>query len=515
MEPQVRWAARSDFSEPHEIQALADEPVESNATPVGIRDLPVIPLKPLQEAPPVPLAGESVGLGGTRARVAWPQDDHRGTSPSGRSGEALPEPRSRADSQPRSRLALFEGDGPFSAASVKLGKAIAAQGVIASFGGFLSRLLDPVNRLERGLPLFPVEPASEGGPAPGMPRQNSVPVMPRSGEIGQVLPLADEPSMDPEGGGGQKASGEALPVIRLKPLDGPLWDPARGRRLLARARLWIERPASWVRGLTVPSRGVPTPEPFSEPETPRASEPTPPRALDAPPAIAELPVLRFAPAGEPDVVEDVYGGEQSEAFIPVAWLWAKRLTIAVALLAGATVAAMTFEAWSPRAAQIGETTLLEIDGRVRSHHLAAQRQEAVAEVTAQLPQLDPETIGLLMARSPNGLLNAAGVFEVACDAADQGVVELTASEALELETLQQGLLDGLLSAERERIRDFDLARERGAVFPVDGQQALLAYARGARQLAPASQERLKWLLGRAIAAALQPGKATAASAVPR
>jgi hypothetical protein len=317
-------------------------------------------------------------------------------------------------------------------------------------------------------------------------------MMPSAQEPGQVRPLAEDV---------QQASSEGLPPIRLKPLDDLLWDPARSRRLLARARHWIDKPAIWVRGLAVPNGGAPTPEPISEP--------------DAPPAIGELPVLRFAPANEPAVVKDVYEGVQSEAFIPVAWLWAKRLTLGAALLAGATVAAMTFESWSPKAAELGETTLSEIDGRVRSHHLAAQRQEAVAEVADELPQLDPETIGLLMAGSPNGLLNAAGVFEMACDSADRGMLELTSSEAQELETLQQGLLDGLLPAERERIRDFDLARERGAVFPVDGQQALRAYARGARQLAPASQERLKWLLGRAIVAALEPSQATAASAVPR
>jgi hypothetical protein len=215
-------------------------------------------------------------------------------------------------------------------------------------------------------------------------------------------------------------------------------------------------------------------------------------------------VLRFATANEPAVVEHVYGGDETESLAPVAWLWTKRLALAAALLAGATLAALTFEAWSPRAAKIGEATLSEIDGRVRSHHLAGQRKEAVAEVADELPQLDPDTIGALMAASPTGLLDAAGVFEMARDATDRGAVALSADDARELEAVQRELFDGLLPAERERLQEFDLARARGAVFPLDGEQALLVYARGARQLPPVSQERLRLLLGRAIAAALAP-----------
>jgi hypothetical protein len=245
----------------------------------------------------------------------------------------------------------------------------------------------------------------------------------------------------------------------------------------------------------------------------QAAEPTPWAALQAPPAIAELPVLKFATVNEPAVVEDVYEGDEEEPLVPLAWLWTKRVAIAGTLLGGATLAALTFETWSPRAADIGETTLSEIDERVRSHHLAGQRQEAIVEVADGLPQLDPETIGQVMAASPTGLLDAAGVFELACDSADQGVSALTPGDARELEVLQQQLLDALLPAERERLHDFDLARARGAVFPLDARQALLAYARGVRRLPPASQGRLRLLLGRAIGAGLaRPRQATTGDA---
>ena len=121
-----------------------------------------------------------------------------------------------------------------------------------------------------------------------------------------------------------------------------------------------------------------------------------------------------------------------------------------------------------------------------------------------------------MSSSPNGLLDAKGVFELASDAADRGVSALTESDARELKTLQQQLLDGLLPAERERLREYGSARARDAVFPLDNRQALLVYARGARRLPPESRERLQVLLGRAVAATLAvPGEATTGTAAER
>ncbi len=74
---------------------------------------------------------------------------------------------------------------------------------------------------------------------------------------------------------------------------------------------------------------------------------------------------------------------------------------------------------------------------------------------------------------------------------------------------RQRLLNGLRPVERERLREYERARERDAVFPLDNRRALLVYARGARRLPPESRERLQVLLGRAIAAALAvPGEAT-------
>ena len=248
----------------------------------------------------------------------------------------------------------------------------------------------------------------------------------------------------------------------------------------------------------------------------QAAEPAPREALQAPAAIGELPVLRFATTNELAVVEEIYEGDDSESFVPVAWLWTKRLALAAVALAGATLVALTFETWSPKALELGETTLSEIDGRVRSHHLARQRQKAVDEVAGELPHLGPETIRLVMASSPIGVLDAKGVFELASDAADRGVSALTASDARELKALRQRLLDGLLPAGRERLREYDRARARDAVFPLDNRQALLVYARGARRLPSESRERLQELLGRVVAAALAvPGSATTGTAAER
>jgi len=499
--------------EPHEIQALAEEPASSEAGSGPVADLPVIPFKPLEDDAPVrpsPLQAAPDGpLDGAAAREPGPTDDHLDGPGEGGADGAVPErplePRSTGTvaAHQGNRIAALDAGGPLRDALLQDGRGAAALRFAASFGTFLSRCLDPINRLERGLPPFPGEASGAGvveHPAPG-----GAPVAaPRAQEdIPQVRPLAEEPSLVGDYDQGSSKTSGGPSAIRLKPLDGdeaPFWDPSKGQRLLARARAWVDIPATWVARRAARDR----PEPPAEPESHRQAEPAPRETLQAPPANAELPVLRFATANEPAVVEDVYGGDETESLVPVAWLWTKRLALAAGLLAGATLAALTFETWSPRAAKIGEATLSEIDGRVRSHYLAGQRQEAVAEVADELPQLDPDTIGALMAASPTGLLDAAGVFEMARDATDRGTVALTADDARELEAVQQELLDGLLPAERERLREFDLARARGAVFPLDGQQALLVYARGARQLPPVSQEHLRLLLGRAIAAALAP-----------
>ena len=460
------------------------EPVVTEATVPGpVSDLPVIPFKPLEDDVPVrPLEPGSTGA------VAA----HQGN-----------------------RIAALDAGGPLSDGLLQDGRATAALRFVASFGAFLSRCLDPINRLERGLPPFPVEMADEGGADRRVPRGVPMTAAGPAQEISQIRPLAEQPSFTAEDAASSSKKSDGHPAIRLKPLEEdemPLWDPSRRQRLLARARQWVEKPAAWAARLADRDRpGAP-----AEPETLRAAEPGPWEALQAPPAIAELPVLRFATASERSVVEDVYEGDEGEGFVPVGRLFTKRLALGATLLAGATLGALTFETWSPKAAQIGETTLLEIDGRVRSLHLAGQRQKAIAKVANGLPQLDLETIGLVMAASPTGLLDAASVFELACDATDRGVWALTPSDARELEELQQRLLDALLPAERKRLREFDLARARGAVFPLDGKQALLAYARGTRRLSPANQERLQLLLGRTIAAALAlPGPAMSGDAAPR
>ena len=475
--------------EPHEVQALAEDPVSSQAGSVSVTDLPVIPFKPLEEDAPVPPAPLPAASGGTFAGAA----------------AVSREPRSAVAGPAGSehRTAPPDGRGSLDETQWRQGSGVSAHRLLVSFGAFLSRCIDPINRLERGLPPFPGEGSGAGVVEHRAPRGAPMAALRAQEEIPRVRPLAEEPSLVGEHDQGSSKTSDGPSVIRLKPLDGdeaPFWDPSKGRRLLARARAWVDRPATWIARRTARDR----PEVPAEPERHREAEPAPREALQAPPVIAELPVLRFATANEPAVVEHVYGGDETESLAPVAWLWTKRLALAAALLAGATLAALTFEAWSPRAAKIGEATLSEIDGRVRSHHLAGQRKKAVAEVADELPQLDPDTIGALMAASPTGLLDAAGVFEMARDATDRGAVALSADDARDLEAVQRELFDGLLPAERERLQEFDLARARGAVFPLDGKQALLVYARGARQLPPVSQERLRLLLGRAIAAALAP-----------
>jgi hypothetical protein len=201
-------------------------------------------------------------------------------------------------------------------------------------------------------------------------------------------------------------------------------------------------------------------------------------------------------------VEDIYEGDEGEGLGAAVWLWTKRLLWATVLVAAAVFAATNRDVWLPPAAEIGEKTLTEIDERVRDGHFAKEQQRAVAEAARELPHLAPGTIRLIMSGSPVRVLDAAAVFEIACEATDRGRPALAAGDAEELETLERELLATLRPEERDWIRELARARDLGAAFPLDTRRGLRLYARGARALPAGSRERLRELLGQAIAAGL-------------
>jgi hypothetical protein len=213
--------------------------------------------------------------------------------------------------------------------------------------------------------------------------------------------------------------------------------------------------------------------------------------------VSELPVLRFADIAEEQEKGDIYEGESRPH---TAWRWTKRIVVTSALLAGGLFAVSTWESWSPQAKQLVRAAFLEVD---RFNQAERQRQ-ALREATEQLPHLAGKTIQLILATSPTGVLDPPEVFRLASDAEDRGLSALTAGEALELKQLRSELLSSLSPSERERIREYDEARARRFVFPIEDRDMAGLFARGGHDLPSERRERLQELLGKAVAAGLAP-----------
>jgi hypothetical protein len=236
-------------------------------------------------------------------------------------------------------------------------------------------------------------------------------------------------------------------------------------------------------------------------------------ALTPPPALEAVPALRLVEIEETSDEEDVYEGNAWVATsLPVVWLWAKRIVLIGVLVTGGTLAALNWQTWFPKAGELGQQTLTEIDRRARATELARRQQRVLQDGAEQLPQLAPVTIRLLLSRSAGGVLEVPVLFRHACDAADRGLGALSATESAELSALRGELLAALRPEERERVREYDRARTSGAVFPFDDRFVLDLVGGAARALAPERLERLQVLLGKTIAAGLVPPSGSAARA---
>jgi hypothetical protein len=233
----------------------------------------------------------------------------------------------------------------------------------------------------------------------------------------------------------------------------------------------------------------------------------PPRpSLTPPPNISDLPVLRLKPddSGKVRADHDVYGESRS---FDVAWRWTKRAAMIAALLAGGIVAAGTWETWAPAAARFGRAIMLEIDKRTRPSASSGGGErpagaDALPAAAEQLPHLDTRTIALVMSSNRNAALDPPEVFALAYDATERGLGALTTAETQELGALRRAVLAALSTADRQRLREYDLLRSRRSPLPAENREVLRSFARGARALPSWARLRLQELLGKAIAAAL-------------
>jgi hypothetical protein len=353
-------------------------------------------------------------------------------------------------------------------------------------------LVPPEARRVPGVQALAEEPA-----APAPPWRQS-PGPPVEGPVLRLKPVEDEApaargmqrDVEPEDGDEVEEDGS-----RQDRLEGPLLLVlAALGTLLSRCLAPL---APLVRGWPSTSSGRPAPK------RPPAPAPRPP--LAAPVFVAERPVLRFADTDEDGGAEEVYGGgERARGLLPALWRWTTRAVLAGAL-AGAALAALRWESWFPRAAELGQTVFAGIDRQVRSGERAEEGERALREAAERLPHLSPKTVGLILSASTDGVLAPPEVFEVAREAADRGRHTLTGPEAAELAALERELLDHLRPPERARLAEYDRARSRRAVFSFENPYALDLVARGARDMPARSRERLRTLLGKAVAEGLRDG----------
>jgi len=443
------------------LQALADDPMSSRAPdPAAVEssdDLPIIPMKPLDDEPVF--------------QSAW-----SGTAEEDEEAEEYVEDERRQDRLDGALLTVLE-----------------------TGGGFLSRVLHRLTPLANRLT---ARRADDSGPhraaVEDIPRKRAVP----PAAAPTVLTLAEDPA----------ASRDAWDNAEDAEDDRPSF--------LARASGFLRDLGARLRR---PAEDDDDEEAEEEPPAPRqpaAWTPPPPAArqpVAAPTPLSELPALRFVESREPRGREDVYAGDEparSWNLRPL-WDWTKRIVTTGALVAALAYAVVERDTWLPRTAEVGQTVFTQIDRQVLARERQQQQERALADASARLPELTPETIQLVFARSPTGIAEPGEVFQVAREAADRGMGALTDAEAQELRELARELLATLSRTEAERVREYDRTRARRVIFPFENPHVMDLVARGARSLPAERLERLRALSHEAVAAGLDlPEPTGAPSAVP-
>ena len=264
--------------------------------------------------------------------------------------------------------------------------------------------------------------------------------------------VLDLPRLPPRRAPGRVDRARASPHLpRTRPRPRPVrprWPrPAPGGATGERA---LDPPRS-------PNRGPSLPRPLRPRH--RALRPAPARRQAPPPPTDDLEVVPFAEPlarREPDDLYDDGDGVGLGDVLRSTWAWAKVLVMLAVVVGGVAFAVAKWQTWFPTAAELGEATFTEVDRVARSRERAAEQQRALEQLTGELPHLAPETIRLILSRSPTGVLEAQEVFAIAGDATDRGFGTLTAEEATELDALGSELHERLGPLEREQLRDYAL-----------------------------------------------------------
>jgi len=437
------------------LQVLADDPASSRAADSPAEeatdDMPVIPMKPLDDEPVF--------------KSAWSQSQEEAED------EYVEEDERRPD-----RL-----DGPLLT-------------VLETGGGFLSRVLDRLTPLANRLT---ARRADDSGPvavsgAVDLPRKRPTPAAAAT----TLLTLADDPA----------PARDAVEDAGEEEDDRPT--------LLARVSEWMRGLGARLRRPAPEEPPEPEDEPAVAwtPPAPAARQPVaaPTPLSELPP----LRFVESREPRDREDVYTGDEPSRSWNLQPI-WDWTKRLVTTGALVAVLVYAVLERDTWLPRTAELGQTVFTQIDRQVLSRERRQQQERALADAAARLPELAPETISLVFSRSPTGIVEAGEAFQIAREALDRGLGTLTQAEAEELRALARELLTMLSRTEAERVREYDRTRARRVIFPFENPHIMELVARGARALPPERLERLQALSHKAVAAGLDLPEATAAPSAVR
>jgi hypothetical protein len=240
----------------------------------------------------------------------------------------------------------------------------------------------------------------------------------------------------------------------------------------------------------------------------------PPReAAVPPPSYQKLDVIPFAAAAPASrgEEEDVWGGDDpwqepgamASAF-SVAWRWTKRVTIAIALIATVAALALNQQKWMPQAQDAANVLGQNVDKLSERASVRSIPPERIEAARAEIPYLRPQTIELILLKSP-GAPEPAEVFRRAHQAVETARPRLPDNVAAEIDNLTGAAASGLDEAEGEKLRAYLAAMRAGTpTAAYQDKEAVWLMARGARRLSAEQLARMEELFAQAVAAALQP-----------
>ena len=303
---------------------------------------------------------------------------------------------------------------------------------------------------------------------------------------------------------------DAVPVIRLKPLDDEVAPEPPSQSLLDVASAELERhggghgPWRWT-----------APEPRAASASANSASASQPWAGEGEGSLEELELIAERPRVPPKVAAllgHVSVGidrliRRARAF-DLGRLRGKRPLRIAGLAAAAVLLAATSPAWIAMLNRLGHALLAEDGARAQPAPVAAPARPKeepplppeVQVAASELPHLAPETVQLLMS-SVAGPSDPPDLFRRATTAAKRGTAALTPAETQELGALRGKALAALRPVDRDRVRAYDRISAGRDLLSGEDARVLRLYARGVRTLPPESRTRLQTLYSKAIAAA--------------